>query len=430
MIEEYTNTKLDIRPYPNETLQQIYPAMLASGEYPDVMSFGITQMDKSYIINAMQSGMFWDVGPYLSQYPNLSKTNPAVYENYKMDGAIYGVPKVRAVANDGFHYRKDWADAKGLKEPTTIDELFTFLKAFTTKDTYGLTRAGSVIPLAEYFGAPNNWAVKDGKFIKSESTDEFMESLKFEKKLFDEKIIHPEYAIMDRTLAVGLFTNGKAGVYKRTTAGDGLEATLNKTEPNAKVGTFSVLEGPKGKTTWGATGHNGLLVISKKTIKTEKDLKRVLAFLDKCFEPKMANLFAYGIENKHYKVENGIAVQIKEMSTDYQEKILQPYGSTLALNAHQFAMPAKLDPAVVLERKLNAENEKNAIYDPSLGLASETFSTRGTDLEKILADASVKFVMGAINEEQYKNEVKKWQTSGGNKMAEEFAASYAKNRKK
>lgn len=58
-IEEYTNTKLNITAYPGSTLHEMLPTMIASDELPMVISFGGSQLSKTYMINAMKQGIFW-----------------------------------------------------------------------------------------------------------------------------------------------------------------------------------------------------------------------------------------------------------------------------------------------------------------------------------------------------------------------------------
>ena len=60
MIEEYTNTKLDIQAYPGSTLHEMLPTMIASDELPMVVSYGGSQLKTTYMINAMKSGVFWE----------------------------------------------------------------------------------------------------------------------------------------------------------------------------------------------------------------------------------------------------------------------------------------------------------------------------------------------------------------------------------
>ncbi|MDF2674021.1 MAG: sugar transporter permease [Clostridiales bacterium] len=438
MIEEYTNTKLDIRAYPGKTLHEMLPVTIASGDMPNVISFGGSQLTQAYMVNAFEGGVFWDIAPYISKYPNISKINPMIFDTYKIDGKVFGIPKVRPIARSAYIYRKDWVDALGLKEPKTITEFYELLKAFTKNDpdkngkndTFGITQSYGPGSFSIMFGAPNNWAVKDGKFVKAETTPEYIESLKFYKKLMQEGIIHPEIAIMDRSQYEALFFDGKAGVYSNISAYKGYEENVKSKVSSAKLSAFSVLEGPNGKKIGGGTGHNGIMVMPKSSVKNEGDLKNILDFFDKLADEKISNLFQYGIQDKHYKLENGLAVRIPEMNKDFNDKVTTPYAYPIAaLSPATNAIKGKLIEVEEIENRLNTENEKYAVPDPSLGLYSETSALIGADHNKILSDAATKFILGSIDEDALQKEIKRWRDGGGDKIAHELAAQYVKNKK-
>ncbi len=102
----------------------------------------------------------------------------------------------------------------------------------------------------------------------------------------------------------------------------------------------------------------------------------------------------------------------------------------MPLRSESFAIPGMLDPIQQRILDINEMNEKYAVYDPSLGLDSDTFVLRNSELQKILDDARVKFIMGEINEDKYWAEIKRWKTSGGDKMAQEYADAYKKSGRK
>ncbi|MNC33072.1 Lipoprotein LipO precursor [compost metagenome] len=107
----------------------------------------ITDMKTPSFLNAARAGQFWEVGPYLKDYPNIEKAiDPLVKTNTSIDGKIYGIARTRNVARVGLLIRQDWLDSLGLKMPQTMDEIYTVAKAFTEKDpdkngkndTYGI----------------------------------------------------------------------------------------------------------------------------------------------------------------------------------------------------------------------------------------------------------------------------------------------------
>ncbi|MBW7461450.1 extracellular solute-binding protein, partial [Paenibacillus sepulcri] len=173
-IEDYTNTKLDIQWVPGTTYPDKLNATIASGSLPMVV---LLQDRQESVVNAMRSGYFWEIGPFLKDYPNLERSlNKQVLKNVSLDGKIYSIFRSRSLVGDGMIFRKDWLDNLGLKAPTTTDELYNTIKAFTLDDpdkdgknnTVGvaeesLLRGFNFILAA--FGGGNLWDVKDGKLV-------------------------------------------------------------------------------------------------------------------------------------------------------------------------------------------------------------------------------------------------------------------------
>ena len=85
----------------------------------------------SYFRDEIRSGLFWEIGPYLEDYPNLQRLKPEVLKNTAIDGKLYSLYQERALARSGIIYRKDWADRLGLSAPETLDDLYEMLKGFT-----------------------------------------------------------------------------------------------------------------------------------------------------------------------------------------------------------------------------------------------------------------------------------------------------------
>ena len=98
-IEERTNTDLTITWVPSSTYPDKVSATVASGELPSA----ILTLDQKlpYIVNAVRSGMFWEVGPYLKDYPNLSRMNENALHSISIDGKVYGLYRGRDIARDG-----------------------------------------------------------------------------------------------------------------------------------------------------------------------------------------------------------------------------------------------------------------------------------------------------------------------------------------
>lgn len=152
-------------------------------------------MTNSSVRSSLKSGLFWDVGPYLSEFSNLAKIAPELKEAASIEGVLYGVPFQKNLARSGLIFRKDWLDKLGLPVPKTLDEVYEVARAFTeddpdgngVKDTTGFgdrseLKYSSFKTLSSYFGTPNGWKVDDsGKFIPEFDTTEYMDTMNFSK---------------------------------------------------------------------------------------------------------------------------------------------------------------------------------------------------------------------------------------------------------
>ncbi|OZB91260.1 extracellular solute-binding protein [Paenibacillus sp. XY044] len=433
-LEEKTSTKLTVSWVPSSSYTDKLSATVASGELPKV--FVALEPKASFIVNAARSGMFWEVGPYLKDYPNLSKMSDIVLKNVSIDGKIYGLYRERDLARFGLMIRQDWLTNLGLQPPKNMDELYTVLKAFATgdpdqngkQDSIGLAvgMQGNNIAgfkdILAYLGGPNEWEVKDGKLIPAHMTEAYMETMKFYKKLYDEKIINQDFALVQDGRAV--MYKGNAGLWiDNMLDGKNIEDNIKKVDPNAKINLINRIAGPQGERTRAGSGYLGMYMIPKTNVKTEDELKQILAYFDRVSDKDIQNLMKYGMEGKHYTIENGSYKpnedpKVKAEITDgSQFMILQDqvvnYGTELEK----------------LSSKLFQDNVKIAIANPAAAFISNTEIEKGKELSKIIQDATVKFIMGAATEDDWKKAVDQWLQGGGSKIIEEFNAQYAESAK-
>lgn len=434
-IEAYTNAELQVQWVSD--IKQKLPVIIASGDMPKAVTVNNSQLKLPYMVNAMRAGTFWDLTNYVKDYPNLAKINPLIYQNTSLDGKIYGLPLVRPISRFAITYRKDWMNKLNLKEPQTLDDYYNLLKAFTEKDpdgngkadTYGIVEDKTISVIgrvALWLGAPNGWGVKDGKFVYAPETNEYLEALKWVKKIYDEKLINPDFAVVEKTAAESLFTSGKAGTYINITDGAfKFGEKLKKSNPQAETDMFSRLPGLNNGVVNAENGSNGIFAFPKSSVKTEAELKQILAFYDKLGDEKMATLFRWGVEGKHYKLDNGKPVFIDQQLYTTQ---VSPYTKLMAVDDGN-AIEGSLPPSLIKEKQLNLDNEKHLVANPAEALISDTYSEKGGQLDKIIEDAKVKFVMGKLDEAGWKQALDQWRKNGGSKVAEEYAESYAKAKK-
>ncbi|WP_019532975.1 extracellular solute-binding protein [Paenibacillus ginsengihumi] len=445
-IEKLTNTNLHIEWVPNSSYGDKVNITLASAKLPTLM---VIEKSSSFV-NAARAGAFWDLTPYLKDYPNLSQANEIVLNNTSVDGKIYGIYRKRDLGRNGIVYRKDWLDNVGLQPPKTIDEFYNMLKAFKEKDpdqngkddTYGMVVTkwtggwgGPFDIIQTWFGAPNKWGEdENGKLQPAFMTKEYKDTLVFFKKLYDEKLINQDFAVFDTAKYSDPLINGQAGVMVDVLDNaarvdekihDMQQKAGKTTDPNVSfTDVIGSVEGPKGLRTLPTSGYNMMIAVSKTAVKNEDELRKVLAFLDKMNDPELQILAQNGIEGKHYtKTENGIqpskdiAMLDSELTGLNQMLMFIPEDRTLK----PIQTPIRKKQAETIK-----ENEKIVVANPAEPLISEVYAQKGPQLDNIINDARVKYIVGQIDDAGWEAAIELWKKSGGDDYVKEINELYAK----
>ncbi|MBD0380835.1 extracellular solute-binding protein [Paenibacillus sedimenti] len=440
-IEKLTNVDMHFEWVPNNTYPDKFNITLASGKLPMVM---VVQAKNSSFINAVRSGAFWELGPYMKDYPNLSKANAIVNNNISIDGKIYGLYRSRPLGRNGIMYRKDWLKNVGLQEPKTIDEFYNMLKAFKEKDpdqngkndTYGMAISKFTGPfdiMEIWFGLPNKWGQDaSGKLLPTHLMPEYMDALKFFKKLYDEKLINADFAVMDTAKWNDPLANGQAGVIVDVTDNaarleDKIHEVLKKAgkdDPSKQyMELMGAVSGPKGLRNMPTSGYAGMVSISKSGVKTEEELRRVLAFLDKMNEADLQTLAERGIEGKHYtKVEGGIEI-VKD--TALLEGEVEGLNQFTSFIPESRSLKVKPTPLRLKSEAVQKANESIVVPNPAEPLISNVYTKQGAQLDLMISDARTKYIVGQIDEAGVKAAIELWKKSGGDEYIKEINELYA-----
>lgn len=432
-IQEQTGYELDLKWVLGDAYDDKLHASMASGGLPQVITV-LDNKDGS-IINGVRSGMFWEIGPFLKDYPNLSKIKDEVFNNIAVDGKIYGLPRSRPISRPGIIFRKDWLERLKLKVPETIDELYSTLQAFAKQDpdrngkddTFGLsTSAAQFNVLSILFGAPNDWGVKEGRVVPAFKTPEYLEAMKFQKKLYGEKLINQDILIVnDRFLEY--LNQGKSGLLlvEMDAVTTARFNDLKKLDPAAELDINSPISGPSGTFTVGTQGFAGVLMFPRSSVKTEEELKELLQFYDRLGEEAIQDMTKYGVEGNTYVMENGIP----KVDLERYNKEINPLNQLMV----QFGLfDTKLSdtPMEAKWKGLIKKNEEYAVYDPTVPLISKTFTTKGAQLTLQIEDARNKFIIGELDEAGWNKAIEAWTNAGGQQIENEFTEEYNKSKPK
>ncbi|MDS0527622.1 extracellular solute-binding protein [Clostridium sp. SHJSY1] len=453
-LEEKTGYKVNITWVPNTSYADKFSITMASDKCPEIIVSG----KSAAALNLVKKGAFWKLDDYLGDYPNLAKEDEKIKLNASFNGETYGIYRIRDVARFATIIRKDWLDKLGLKEPKTLEEFTAMLKAFKNNDPDGNGKNdtyGMIVPkwgainafspfdqMAVWFGAPNVTKVEDGKVSPDFMTDEYMKSLDYFKMLYDEGLMNNDFAVRETDKWNDDFLNGKAGVIVDTQTrafqiAEAMAERNGRKDGNGDqwVTMISNVTTPSGgDKVLPSSGYSSMMMIPKQSVKDEKQLKKVLDFLDKINSEDIAILLQRGIEGKQYEVKGNEYVDIVTGDTAVDQ------ANTMNLNSFWQMSPnvanydlREEDKGTNLEKRgkeLLKDGLNKMVVNETEPLMSDVFVTKGVQMTNIMTDARIQYVAGQIDKEGYKKAIDLWLKTGGQEYVDELTKLYNEKLKK
>src|SRR5699024_9336651 len=148
---------------------------------------------------------------------------------------------------------------------------------------------------------------------------------------------------------------------------------------------------------------------------------RVLEFMDKLSTEEGETLAHNGVEGIHYEIEDDVYVPTEDemLINEYE-----PLNQILTfIPGDRFLTKPKTD----LEEKEDIvieENEDIVVANPAEALVSEVYSLKGSQLDDIIDDARIKYIVGQIDEDGLDEAEELWLKSGGQELIDEMNELY------
>lgn len=433
-IEKATNTDLSIVWVPDNLKEDKLNIALASGALTQIVT--IQDIKSSAFLSSVRAETFWEIGPYLNEYSNLSRMDETILNNLSIDGKIYGIYRERDLSRQGVIYRKDWLQHLSLQPPDDLESLYGMIKAFTKDDpdgngiadTYGLTdrndlKFGAFQTLASYFGSPNEWGLKEGQLQPEFMFDAYRETMKFMRLLYEEKLINAQFAVTSKQQQWDDFIKGKAGVYiGNLDDARNLQAAAIKNNSEVEIDMINRIKGPDGAPhVWSQAGHNGMFVFPKSEVKTVEELKQILSFFNRLGDPEMYNLLNYGIEDVHYQMKSGEMELLPDDSNKWEQEV-RPLISLMGMSNPTLKLFG--DPLRDKSDQLNKDNKTFIVQNPAEALESSTQNERGSELKTIIHNAVYLYILGKIDDKGFDEAITNWKKSGGEQVMKEINEAY------
>jgi putative aldouronate transport system substrate-binding protein len=445
-LEEVTGKQIELLWTPNSDYEEKTNITIASGNLPHVMV--IQGKSPGFIKNA-NAGAFWELTPYLEDYPNLVTTSPETERNASVNGEVFGIYRARDAMRTSVIIRKDWLAAVGMDAPTSVDDLYEVAKAFTEQDpdgngaddTYGLivpkwpgpiNSSSPYDVVTTWFGAGNTWTERDGQLVPNFTTDEFYDASAYIKRFVDEGLINGDYATMDSATWNQPFLNGKGGIIIDVHSRAAVLLALFKEQDPETFDQFveitGNLESPDGELFSQPTpGFSGFLAIPKTSVKTEPELRAVLSFLNELNSPEAGVLLNNGIEDVNFTLDGDLSVPMTELSPEGAEvaQAVKSY-SQLGMNVNgvNYYLPkqASAYEQEMFDKRLaiEAADLETAQQNAASAYVSATQIAKGAQLDNIVSDARIQYLAGQLDEKGLRAAVEQWRSTGGDDVIAEI----------
>jgi putative aldouronate transport system substrate-binding protein len=375
--------------YPSQNYQERVNVIVAAGDTPDLLlvpdPFGWN--------NDIFDGMFWDLNPYIHDYPHLQAVINSFEGRLTRDnGGLYGIPRLSNPDIGVFPaLRKDWLEKVGLTIPHTMEQLYEVLQAFEARDPDGngkkdtVALAGSVnaLSLGDLSWVENvfnesggRFKLQDGVIIDTTVEPGTKEALKWLRDAFAAGILAKDFAVASSDQAMNLVTSNHGGTMALSQqlvwkANQELRDSISN--PAVDFSQLAYLQAREGgaKVVPSSIGHTGIFTIPKNV--TEAKLKRILAFL-----------------------ENWLSGDIPE--DEYNSLLpLEPFfGQRSASTVTNVELSASEQESVLQILEERAAIQFTHGNDPTLGLFSNEMRSAMHTIDQMLTQTKIKIIVGQL----------------------------------
>ena len=464
-IEEKFNVDFDFWYVDDQNWDEVLSTKLAGGEMPDVLRI----KNSANIPNYVKQGILAEVTDEMKQMmPDYQK----MIDEYDKDGtgmidSMYEGKQylLKTVSVGGSYptvltWRVDWLKKCGIdKIPSTLDEFEEAMYAFTNNDpdgdgkknTFGLSNtalnavfgAYGAIPLKEFRGTGTQnlfFTMVDGKVGFAAVQPEMKDALAKLAKWYADGVIDPEFITGENKSGYWAvsqdFENGKVGVtgmamashwmppVKEGSTGGTVYESYMAVNPDAVWGeTVDIgpaVTGPEGKSgthCWGAFGSSGM-GITTQCAEDEQKLKAVCALINAmCSDFDTFVLGRYGIEGKHYTIDDlGNYVKTEAYSGN-AELNKDGIGIFTLITNPEFE---KKTSAVLYEF---SDKYKSTGYSDVLVPQTEAASMFMEDLKLYTLDTYIKIITGEESVDYFDKFVEEFYATGGQQILDEVNAA-------
>ncbi|UUZ86427.1 extracellular solute-binding protein [Paenibacillus sp. P26] len=442
-------------------LAQKRNVILAGGDLPD--AFHTARFSSTDIANYGDQGLLIPLNGLIDKYaPNVKKaldSNPEVKKGLTMpDGNIYSLPTFydpsfrSVVIGSEFWINKKFLDALGMKEPTTTEEYYQYLKAVKTQDPNKngkndeipfaasgvLGGIGIVDQLKGAWGLGNRGNThsrvdvdpKTNKLRFEPADPGYKESLEYLNRLYKEDLFIPDIMTIK---GPEMLAKGKEGLYGSFIHIN--ESASFGTQTGDYVG-LTALKGPHGDQVF-SRARSPLIDIGAFAITNKnKHPEATMRWVDYFYSEEGSKMFFMGIKDKSYVVKpDGTLDYSDEIKKDKeaQKKYVTFaggfYPAMLTKNTYfgGESYPENLEAVKKIEPYYPKEVWPAFTYTQE---ELTRFTPLSNDINKYVDEMTVKFIMGNAPFSEWDNYIATLKKMGLEDYMKIYTAAYERYSKK
>lgn len=452
-MEQYLEDKFNIDLQITYISQSDYDTklntLIAAGTLPDIFyATGQTVLD------LRDADKLADLTPYLNEY---GKDILASYEEGELnlpelnaEGGIYGLMKKSGLYVANFHFRKDWLVKVGKEVPTTLDELYDVLYAFTFNDpdgdgkhdTYGFTAQMDTPKTWEHifaaFGIPfdQNITLEDGTVTRYVKHPNYLRAIEYLRKLYQDGIMDPDFVATTWVEYAEKLWNNEIGIFGFQSVGP-----VNNWFPGRY--TFEVPEKVEDLFTFAHIAHvdTGLptggvkpyadMARFEAVVSSEcKHIDKVVELLNWMYYTEEGqNTTCLGIEGKMFQWTDKAAGKYERIGEYVDDTIHRAAGAYVYNDKGGWAMNNAVSRTMnVLTQTSQAEEMEIATDYTYISKMLESWGEYGTALKSVEAEMLANLIASTGDlEAEYAEFMAQWEEEGGLEFEEE-ATEYMQNK--
>lgn len=398
--------------------------ILAGGDLPD-----FTQITPMPQLPKVLASEFQDLSEFLSgdaikDYPSLANIPTQSWRSSVYNGGIYGIPTHRGVAGAIMLSREDVRRDKGLTgEISTGDDFLELCRELTDakNNRWATTEPLSILLfLQEMLGAPNAWREEGGRFTNTFETGETERAIDILTTMWREGLFYPDAFASPRRPIELIGTGTVSLINYGYSTWHAILLDYLPGNPKLEIGAIPPprFDGGGLASKFLDSGIFSITAIKKQSKERTKELLRVADWIAAPFGSS-ENLFReYGIEGKHYTLDNGNPIPTSTGKTEVRVPTGLIAQRTLVL--YEPGVP----DAVKAQHAYQTATVPRGLPLPTVGLFSDTDVSKGAALTKSLRDVIADIVQGRKKLSDWKTAVADWKRQGGDAIRAEYEQSF------